>query len=124
MVIRIWSSDSLQPEIKFSRHNDRLVDLSFSPNSQRVVSIDAGRRGLIWDALTGDEVRSFQTTNTPNSIDWSPDGGYVIVATFDPEPGILQVWQSTESLIRYANQCCISRELSVNERQQFGLPQE
>jgi WD40 repeat protein len=122
MVIRIWSSDSLQPKIKFSRHNDRLVDLSFSPNSQRIISIDAGRRVLVWDALTGDEVSSFQTTNTPNSIDWSPDGKYVIMATFDPEPDIKRVWQSTESLIRYADQSCKGRELTADERQQFGLP--
>jgi WD40 repeat protein len=124
MDIRIWDLDSLQPRIKYSGHSDRLADLSWSPNSKRVVSIDAGGFIRVWDALTGDEVRSFKTTNTPNSIDWSPDGEYVIAATYDPGPDIRRVWQSTEGLVRYAEQCCVWRELDPGERLRFGLPSQ
>jgi hypothetical protein len=31
------------------------------------------------------------------------------------------VWQSTEELIQYAKECCVFRELTPEERQQFGL---
>jgi hypothetical protein len=46
----------------------------------------------------------------------------VILATLDAEPKIYRLWQSTEALIRYAEGCCVWRELSTGERQQFGLP--
>jgi hypothetical protein len=32
------------------------------------------------------------------------------------------VWQSTDDLIAYARECCVWRELTSEERQQFGLP--
>lgn len=124
MITRIYEAASLQPMGRFSRHHDRLVDLRFSPNSQRVVSIDAGRRGLVWDIHMEDEVWSFQTTRTPSSIDWSPEGDYVIAATLDPLPMFEQVWQSLETLLNYAAESVKGRELDAKQRQQFGLLQE
>jgi hypothetical protein len=40
--------------------------------------------------------------------------------------GILQIfptWHSTQELIDYAYECCVFRELTVEERQLFGLPE-
>jgi WD40 repeat protein len=121
-IIKIWDIDLLQSIVRFTRHSDILVDLDFSPNSQRVVSIDAGRNLLVWDALTGSTVRALRTTNTPKSVDWSPDGKYVITATVELEPDIERIWQSTEELINFAKQCCVSRDLDASESQRFGLP--
>ena len=39
-----------------------------------------------------------------------------------PEPEIRRAWQSTDDLIAYAEGCCVWRELTPGERQQFGLP--
>jgi WD40 repeat protein len=122
MMIHIVDIDSSQIVTKFSGHSDIIADLSWSPNGQRVVSADGGGFARIWDAASGDEIQSFKLTNTLNSVDWSPDGDYVILATLDAEPKIHRVWQSTEALIRYAEGCCVWRELSTGERQQFGLP--
>jgi uncharacterized protein YjiS (DUF1127 family) len=36
-------------------------------------------------------------------------------------PFIKRVWQSTDELIQYAKECCVLRELTPAERQQFGL---
>ena len=33
-------------------------------------------------------------------------------------------WQSTEDLIEYAYECCVWRELTAEERVQFGLPEK
>ena len=51
------------------------------------------------------------------------DGTHVIV-TGDGinEPIIKRVWQSTEELIDYAYECCVTRELTAEERGEFGLP--
>jgi WD40 repeat protein len=122
MMIRIWDTESYQPASRYSGHADIIADLRWSPNNERVVSADGGGFVRVWEAATGDEVLSFKTTNSLNSVGWSPDGQYVIAATLDPEPEIYRAWQSTNTLIHYAEQCCVWRELTIGERQQFGLP--
>jgi WD40 repeat protein len=91
MLVQILDVESSQPGTGFTRHSDIIADLSWSPNSQRIVSADGGGFARVWDAANGDEVRSFKMTNTLNSVDWSPMGDYVILATLDPEPKIFQV---------------------------------
>ena len=124
MLVQILDVESSQPGSGFTGHSDIIADLSWSPNSQRVVSADGGGFARVWEAATGDETQSFKMTNTLNSVDWSPNGDYVILATLDPEPKFFRVWQSTEALIAYAEQCCVWRELSIAERQQFLLPSQ
>jgi len=34
---------------------------------------------------------------------------------------VWRVWQSKGELIDYARQCCVIRQLTLQERQQFGL---
>ncbi|MBL7201344.1 MAG: hypothetical protein ISS56_14485 [Anaerolineae bacterium] len=36
---------------------------------------------------------------------------------------VWRVWQSTEELIDHAHACCLFRELTPEERGQFGLPE-
>jgi WD40 repeat protein/serine/threonine protein kinase len=120
--IRIWDVGSDRPKSKFSAHADLIVDLNWSPNSQRIVSADYGGNIRVWDAQTGEEVLSKKTPNTINSISWSPEGEYMISATFDPMPEIYRAWQTTEALVKYAEGCCVWHELSKGERERFGLP--
>jgi hypothetical protein len=55
---------------------------------------------------------------------WSPDGTHIIV-TGDGlrEPVIKRVWHTPQELIDYAYDCCVSRQLTPEERAQFGLPE-
>jgi WD40 repeat protein len=122
MIIRTWNVATSQPLFRYSGHADIIADVRWSPNSQRLVSADGGGFVKVWEAATGDEILSFKMTNSLNSVAWSPDGQYVIAATLDPEPGIYRAWQSTDALIDYAEQCCVWRELTIGERQQFSLP--
>jgi WD40 repeat protein len=121
-IVRIWDADSMQPITRFTRHADRLVDLDFSPNSQRLVSVDIGRQVLVWDVSSGSVVHTWRSTNTPASAAWSPSGKQVIITSIESEPDLNQAWQSSAELIAYAEQCCVRRQLGVDERRRFGLP--
>jgi hypothetical protein len=35
---------------------------------------------------------------------------------------VFHIWQSTEELIAFARECCVFRDLTLEEREQFGLP--
>jgi WD40 repeat protein/serine/threonine protein kinase len=122
MSIRIWDLETTQPGTRYTGHADIIADMHWSPNSQRLVSADGGGFIKVWESATGDEILSFKMTTSINCVHWSPDGQYVIAASINPEPGIYRAWQSTQELIDYAEGCCVWRELTVGERQQFGLP--
>jgi hypothetical protein len=53
---------------------------------------------------------------------WSPDGTRIAVASWDGTAKIFPAWQTTQELIDYAKECCVVRELTAEEREQFGLP--
>jgi hypothetical protein len=56
------------------------------------------------------------------SVDWSPDGKF-IAADNSITLTIRRAWQSAEELIAYAKECCVWRELTPEERIQYGLPE-
>jgi WD40 repeat protein len=122
-VARIWDSITGAPILTFTGHQGP-VDGEWSPDGTLIASTDyANQLVKIWDSETGEELWSFSVAGAPLTIGWSPDGTHVIV-TGDglTEPVIKRIWQSTEELIDYAYQCCVNRELTVEEREQFGLP--
>jgi WD40 repeat protein len=78
----------------------------------------------IWNSETGEELFSFSVPGAPLNIEWSPDGTHIIVPGDGlNEPVIKRVWHSSEELIEYAYDCCVTRELTPEERDQFGLPE-
>jgi Tol biopolymer transport system component len=56
---------------------------------------------------------------------WSPDGKYLLVSYLNMispgQSGVWRVWQTKQELIDYAKECCVIRDLTEAERQQFGL---
>ncbi len=120
---RRWDAETGEPRLTFTGHQG-LVDAVWSPDGTLIASTDfAEQIAKIWDAETGEELMSFSVPGAPLTIGWSPDGTHVIV-TGDGinEPIIKRVWTSTEELIEHAYDCCVSRELTPEEREQFGLP--
>ena len=51
---------------------------------------------------------------------WSPDGTTVAIVSQDTVK-VLPAWESLEDLLAYARECCVVRELTDAEREQFGL---
>ena len=76
----------------------------------------------IWDSETGVEVYRFEAPGAAYSTKWSLDGTQVIVSGSFLVPEIRRVWSSTEALIAHAQECCVRRQLTAEERAQFGLP--
>ncbi len=77
----------------------------------------------IWDSETAEAIASFTVPGDVVNINWSPGGEYII-ATGNGlrEPVIKRVWTSTDDLMAYAYECCVTRDLTPEERAQFGLP--
>lgn len=123
-TVRVWDFESGETLTVFTGHADWVFDARWSPDGTRIVSGDITGSVRIWAANTGQEVTSFKVGGRVIALDWSPDGTRVLVTGQFSAPEIRPVWQTTGDLIAYANACCVSRELTPDERQQFGLPRE
>ncbi len=122
----IWDTKTGEKILVFTGITDGGIGFSsWSPNGQRIASGNSDTGEVkIWDAETGAVVFSFQMPIADYlfQLDWSPDGKHLIGSAMMDSVPIYRVWQTTGDLIAYAKECCVARELTAEERQQFGLP--
>jgi WD40 repeat protein/DNA-binding SARP family transcriptional activator len=95
--------------------------MSLSPTDQRMLKGDDGG-ARVWDAETGVELLRYYVLPGYNDAVYSPDGRRVLIASHLGTLKIFPTWHSTQELIDYARECCVIRELTAEEREQFGLP--
>jgi WD40 repeat protein len=122
-VVRIWDVATGEPSLTFSGHQG-VAGGRWSPDGGLIASTDYANQVVkIWESQSAEELLSFSLPGAPLNIAWSPDGTHIIV-TGDGlrEPVIKRVWSTPEELIDYAHDCCVSRQLTLEERDRFGLP--
>jgi WD40 repeat protein len=104
------------------RHTRAAIHGDWSPNCRRIATASNDGTVRIWDASTGAELLTF---SMPVGFGlytwWSPDGQHLAIVGSETLVSVWRVWQSTDELIQYAKECCVLRELTAAERQQFGL---
>jgi WD40 repeat protein len=122
--VKVYDATSGETLLVFAGHPKSTFALAWSPDGGRVASSDQDGRVKVWDATTGDEVFSFEVPGYTNRVEWSPDGNRLIVVGGFDVPVVRRVWQTTEALIADAKECCVFRELTSAEREQFGLPEK
>jgi WD40 repeat protein len=94
--------------------------VSLSPTQQRILKGDDGG-ARVWDVDTGVELLRYDVLPGYNDAAYSPDGGQVLIASHLGTLKIFPTWHSAQELIDYAKECCVIRELTAEEREQFGL---
>lgn len=125
----IWDANTGEQLLVINQHTEQVWEGAWSPDSSRIVTGSSDGTTRIWDAATGAEILRLSTPTTWSNVPaWSATGDYLAVALYSfgvpSRSEIFRVWQSTEELIEYAYECCVFRELTPEERVQFGLPEE
>ena len=121
-LVRIWDVESDEAILFFAGHSDSVTSAAWSPGGTHIASGDLSGIVKIWDSETAEEATGFSVPGEPTAINWSPDGQHIIVTGFGLNvPVIERVWLSTNELIDYAYACCVSRALTPEERELFGL---
>jgi WD40 repeat protein/serine/threonine protein kinase/DNA-binding XRE family transcriptional regulator len=119
--VKIWDATTGQELLTLVGHNTVVWEATWSPDGRRIASGDQAGNVKVWEVNTGQEVMNFKAPGFVRGLDWSDDGQYLLVSGMFNTPFIKRVWQSTDELIQYAKECCVLRELTAAERQQFGL---
>jgi WD40 repeat protein/DNA-binding SARP family transcriptional activator len=96
--------------------------VGWSPSGERIL---AGRSPDIgvWDVATLQQVATYPTGESYANACWSPDGKWVAVGNPSGEIRVYPAWQSLEELVAYAKAHCVLRELTLEERARYGLPE-
>jgi len=120
---RIWDAATGRQLLVLCGHTSQVSSADWSPDGRRVVTASSDGTTRIWDAVSGAELLLLSTpANYFNYVSWSPDGQHLAAGSDQSGPVLWRVWQSKEELLAYAHECCVFRQLSNAERQQFGLP--
>ena len=119
---RIWDGATGEELLVFSGHTESVWPGDWSPDGNRIATFSNDGTVKIWDTETGAELLELSVPVLyGGSALWSPDGQYLSIAGLDTLVSVWRVWQSGDELIAYAKDCCIIRELTSDERLQFGL---
>lgn len=123
-TIVIWDAESGEIVRTFTEHQGG-TGADWSPDGTLVASRGfTDREVKIWDARTGEVLISFAVTGSVLNVAWSPDSSYIMISGDGiNEPIIKRVWRSTDDLVAHAYECCVFRDLTPQERRQFGLPE-
>jgi WD40 repeat protein len=102
-------------------HESLTYIMSWAPGQKRFLTASSDGTVKVWDAVTGANI--FELFIAPHtSAAFSPDGSKILIAADDGTLRVYRHYRSHEELIAHAKECCIVRELTPEEREQFGLP--
>jgi WD40 repeat protein/DNA-binding SARP family transcriptional activator len=117
----VWDAAASSPTygqelVTFSGHTGR-ARVHWSRTGERILTTGQDGTARVWDANTGVELLRYPGI----SAAWSPDGKRIATASADGTLKVFPAWQTTQELVDYARECCVVRELTAEEREQFGL---
>jgi WD40 repeat protein len=118
---RVFDAESGQELLTFPGVIGAWGGASWSPSGMRFLIGGSGGAVKVFDAHTGNELINFEI-GSPTFASWSPDGEQIAISDWDGNLSVYPAWQSLEELIARARACCVFRELTREERNQFGLP--
>lgn len=120
-LVRLYDAQTWDVKQTFATPADFINDLNWSPNGQRLVGFG---NGLQFVLNVADGAVVMQIYNDGNNYgDVSPDGQFISIGHLEPQDVLIRrMWQTTDELMAYAKQYFVWRELTVDERTQFGLP--
>ncbi|MCI0714307.1 MAG: protein kinase [Chloroflexi bacterium] len=86
--IVVWSCNTGDLLQVLDAHQDAIVDVAFSPDGQRMMSVSADNRIILWNVNGWQTVYArVLTTTQPTSLSISPDGTQVIIGDGTPFAG-------------------------------------
>ncbi|HVO72226.1 MAG TPA: hypothetical protein VMT24_19380, partial [Aggregatilineaceae bacterium] len=120
----VWDATSGVLLRTLAGHTDSVSSATWSPDGTRIVTASLDRTIRVWDAATGNEL--FVLSGHRDGVTyaaWSPDGARIVTASRDDTAKVWRIWLTTDDLRVYAQQCCLVRDLTPEERKQFDLEQ-
>jgi WD40 repeat protein/DNA-binding SARP family transcriptional activator len=120
-LVHMWDADTGTELRVLTGHGGVVAGLDWSPAGDRLLTSSFDGTARVWDMETGVELVRYDVGGYTFAA-WSPDGTRIAISSGKGTLQVFPAWQTLEELIAYAKECCVFRELTAEERAQFGLP--
>ncbi|MGL4551514.1 MAG: protein kinase domain-containing protein, partial [Gemmataceae bacterium] len=88
-VVRVWSARDGSAGLTFRGHPDRVVDVTFSPDGQEVLSGGEGHQALLWQPDTGVVAHRLPHEHGVCAVAFRPGGEVIATGSWDDT---VQLW--------------------------------
>src|SRR5207247_1697389 len=89
--VRIWNGRTGELALGPMKHDARVFSVSFSPDTERLVSASADKTARVWSAQTGELLLSLGHADALRQAVFSPEGRLIATASYD---GSARLWDS------------------------------
>jgi TRAP-type C4-dicarboxylate transport system substrate-binding protein len=96
LTARVWDVVSGETLHILTGHRELVIRTAFSPDGKYVLTASVDQTSRLWDAATGQEVKTFTVPSGIESIAFSPDTKYIAFGTSDFK---VQIWDITTAQI-------------------------
>jgi WD40 repeat protein/serine/threonine protein kinase len=79
------------PLMAFSGHTAEVYDVKFSPDDRYVLTGSGDGTARLWDAVTGQPIRTFEVAGAVYAVDFSPDGAFILTGS---EDHAVRLWET------------------------------
>jgi WD40 repeat protein/predicted Ser/Thr protein kinase len=115
--VRIWDLETGNMVRQLIGHQQAVTAVAYSPDGQYLATGSRDRTVKIWNAVTGEEIRTLTHTNDVQAVAFSPDGRYLASAGRDKTVKLWEVKTWTERhTFRGHNNDIRSLAFSANQR--------
>ncbi|MBL8160798.1 MAG: TIR domain-containing protein, partial [Anaerolineae bacterium] len=92
----------------------------WSPDGQRMAVIRSDFSAAVVDSASAETLYTFGQVPV-SRVAWSPDGNSLMTDDGSALITVWRAWPSTAALVEEARECCATRELTDDERAEFGV---
>jgi WD40 repeat protein len=116
-----FNADTGADLMQYFGHTSAVFSINWSPNEKLIYTASGDGTARVYDVMTGSELMVYEVGGWASAA-LSPDGKLFFVFSGEGVGYVYPTLANTEDLIAFAKECCLIRELTPEEREQFGLP--
>ena len=107
--------------MQYFGHTSAVFSINLSSDEDLLYTAAGDGTVRVFDLDTGVELLVYEIGGWTNA-ELSPDETQLLVSSSEGAAYIFPVWETVDDLISHAKDCCLIYELTLEEREQFGLP--
>ena len=117
----LFNAQTGEDLMQYVGHTSAVFSLNWSPDERLIYTGSGDGTARAFDVATGKELLVYEVGGWVTTA-LSPDGKQLFVYSGEGIGYVFPTWENVDDLVAYARECCVVRELTPEEREQFGLP--